>query len=355
MRIQTNRLKQSIYRLIDAATNSRDFRKALLERLREPLPFDAACCTTVDPNTLLSTGAVTEIGIEAIHDHLFEYEYLHEDFNKYELLVHEDIPVAILSEATAGELERSSRYREVLQPAGFADEMRAALIYEEKCWGYLTLFRRQLFTEMERKLLNDLIPAIASSLRTTSLFLPEDAVSRAGQGPGIMILSNELKSFSANQAAVQWLALIQQWENIDSKTMPRPIRAVCSRLLSQSLEDAVSSDVAKVSLCLPDLPCVTIRASRLHGSVGSAEIAVLIQQATPSEMLPMIADAYGLTKREKEIISELITGASTKELALTLHISTYTVQDHLKSIFAKTGVASRRELIWRLFSRFGCV
>ncbi|AZK47881.1 helix-turn-helix transcriptional regulator [Paenibacillus lentus] len=353
MKAQNNKMKQSIYRLFDAATTSRDFRKALIEQLRELLPFDAACCTTVDPETLLSTGAVTEMGIEAIHDHLFEYEYLREDFNKYELLVQEDIPVAILSMATTGELERSSRYREVLQPAGFADEMRAALIYEGKCWGYLTLFRRHLFTEIERKLLNDLIPAIASCLRTTSLFLPEDAVTRIGQGPGIMVLSDQLKSFSANQAAKQWLTLIQQWENIDSRTLPRPIRAVCSRLLSQSIGNAMSSDEAKVSLCLPDLPCVTIRASRLHGSVDS--IAVWMEQATPSEMLPMIADAYGLTKREKEIISELVTGASTKEVAHTLHISTYTVQDHLKSIFAKTGVASRRELIWQLFSRFSCV
>ncbi len=110
-----------------------------------------------------------------------------------------------------------------------------------------------------------------------------------------------------------------------------------------------------MSLCLPDLPCITIRASRLRGSAVTGGIAILLEQATPAEMLPMIADAYGLTEREKEIISELVTGASTKELAHTLHISTYTVQDHLKSIFAKTGVSSRRELIWHLFSRFSNV
>ncbi|MNY71864.1 CsgBAC operon transcriptional regulatory protein [compost metagenome] len=66
----------------------------------------------------------------------------------------------------------------------------------------------------------------------------------------------------------------------------------------------------------------------------------------------MTTEAFGFTEREKEIVHHLSGGHSTKELAQLLHISAYTVQDHLKSIFSKAGVSSRRELIWLLYSRY---
>ncbi|WP_246362923.1 helix-turn-helix transcriptional regulator [Paenibacillus alba] len=76
-------------------------------------------------------------------------------------------------------------------------------------------------------------------------------------------------------------------------------------------------------------------------------------------MPPLIAEAYGLSEREKQILDGLLRGFSTKELALSLRISTYTVQDHLKSIFVKTGVTSRRELIWAVIlslqRTIGCI
>ena len=66
-------------------------------------------------------------------------------------------------------------------------------------------------------------------------------------------------------------------------------------------------------------------------------------------MAPLIADAYGFTDTERRVTELVAQGLSTKQVAGRLRVSTYTVQDHLKSIFTKSGTGSRGELVARLF------
>lgn len=53
---------------------------------------------------------------------------------------------------------------------------------------------------------------------------------------------------------------------------------------------------------------------------------------------------YGLTPRERDIVSAVAAGRSNREIADQFAISVQTVKHHLTSIFDKTGVSSRLEL-----------
>jgi DNA-binding CsgD family transcriptional regulator len=84
-------------------------------------------------------------------------------------------------------------------------------------------------------------------------------------------------------------------------------------------------------------------AARLDGADGG--IAVSVRPARPDDVLEIVCRATGLSPRERELVALVVDGLATKTIARRLHLSEHTVQDHLKSVFAKVGVRSRRELV----------
>ena len=58
---------------------------------------------------------------------------------------------------------------------------------------------------------------------------------------------------------------------------------------------------------------------------------------------------YGLTEREPDVTRRVLRGHSTTEIAAGLCRSSNTVQQHLKTVFEKTGVRSRRDLVGKVF------
>jgi DNA-binding CsgD family transcriptional regulator len=122
---------------------------------------------------------------------------------------------------------------------------------------------------------------------------------------------------------------------------------VAAQLLA--VEDGVDAHPPMARVHVPEARWLTLRAARIADptSARHGTIAVTIEQASPQERLALFSRAGGLTPREDELLRHLATGGDTRELAGRMAVSQHTVQDHLKSIFAKTSTRTRRDLVSR--------
>jgi DNA-binding CsgD family transcriptional regulator len=109
------------------------------------------------------------------------------------------------------------------------------------------------------------------------------------------------------------------------------------------------------------LPC-TVRIRTQAGRWAVAEgapleggehgrVAITVREAAADESFDLLCRTYDFTRRERELVALVLAGLATNELAQALCISPYTVQDHLKAVFAKTQVHSRRELVSRVVGK----
>jgi DNA-binding CsgD family transcriptional regulator len=78
-------------------------------------------------------------------------------------------------------------------------------------------------------------------------------------------------------------------------------------------------------------------------------VAVIVERGDADRLAPLLMAAYELTEREKDVTQLVLQGETTSAIAARLFVSPQTVQQHLKSIFGKTGVRSRRELVSQVF------
>jgi DNA-binding CsgD family transcriptional regulator len=346
---ESNRLE--ILRLCHSGLDSGTLRARLLQRLRAVIPFDYAYFSTTDPATQFATSSVlvTEPP-EWCMSVFLENEFLQEDFNKFSDMLRDHQPVGVLSGATGHDLLRSQRYRDMLAPMAMDDELRAVFVTDAACWGTLCLHRgqdRAGYTPAESAYLAQLVPHIAEGLRK-ALLLGDAPSAETPDGPGVLILSEDLSIVATTAAAEYWLMELAQAG--DRYALPHPVRSVIAGL--EAIEHGlVANGAPKVRLRTRSGHWLVLYAARLNSSDSQRQISVIFEIAKPAEIAPLIMQAYQLTKREGEIVQCVLRGWSTTEIAAKLHISSNTVQDHLKAIFKKVDVGSRGELAARIFTQ----
>jgi DNA-binding CsgD family transcriptional regulator len=348
------RVRDDIMRLVHRGLPVPEFSRAVGDALGRAVPAEGSCLMTVDPATMLPTAEFVENGLPAAELlRLVEIEVREPDFNKWVQLVHADRPAASLSDVTAGDLDRSLRQREIRRPGGFSDELRVVLAGSTGTWGQLTVFReakRPYFSSAEVQFVSSMAGLIADGLRRGLLL----GNAQAGDDDvGLLVLDADDGVRLSNRAADRWLEGLGTGDRAGARlplvipAVARQARALCGPATSAA---PAPTDIppARARARTQSGQWLIVRGSLL-GDGPESPVAVLLEAARPAEMAPLMVDAYGFTDSERRVTELVAQGLSTKQIAGQLHVTSYTVQDHLKSIFAKSGSGSRGDLVARLF------
>ena len=340
-----------LVRLCHSGLSSLDLRTRAMQRLRRTIPIDSFWFATADPATLLPTSSLVEAIPEVATPIFLANEFLQDDVNKFTQLAAARPPVASLYHATSGNLEGSLRYREILVPIGFGDELRAALNTGGSCWGFMCLHRERKssnFTPAEAELLASVAPHLAQGLRAAVLLARAETDSDI-DGPGLLLLADDLSLVASTPQGARWLEEIA--DHPQRQGLPQVIYAAVARLTALEANAGLNSILApRARVQTRSGQWLIAHASRLSGRMALRETAVILEPAQPRDIAPLLLEAYGLTRREGEVAQLVLNGYSTTAIGGALKMADLTVQQHLKLIFHKVGVGSRRELVAQILT-----
>jgi hypothetical protein len=201
---ERQRVRDEVVRLVHRIAHVPQLAREVTRVLRRAVPFDGTCLITMDPATFLPTGEVVENALSPTAAvRLMEIEIREPDVNKFTYLARRRLPAAGLAAATAGELDRSTRHRELRRPSGFDDELRVVLTGATGTWGALTLLRearRPRFTPAETQLMASLAVPLADGIRRATLL---GSTADDAAGPGLLVLAPDYSLATANEAALR--------------------------------------------------------------------------------------------------------------------------------------------------------
>ncbi len=351
--LRTEPVQRGLEALARSGLGWRAFAVEATELLGAAVPFDAACIGPVDPDTGLLTGSVKRNLGDEMDAEFLRHEYVTDEVNLFLALARREHPVGILAEDTGGDPRRSSRHREVFVPHWALDhEMRAAALADGTPWAAVALYRSGAaggFSPAEAAFLARMAPTIALGVRAglVTAVVAGAADERAAPllGPAVLVVeADDSVSRLSPPAEVR----LSELGGAGWGALPNPVAAITAA--ARALAAGRLGTVPRLRVRTPAGEWLVVHAAPLSGPDGRPrQVVVTIEEARPPEIVPLVVAALGLTGREQEVVAGVLQGESTQEISRALHLSPWTVQDHLKAVFEKAGVGSRRELVARVF------
>ena len=353
------RAHERIGAVVSEPVDARTLRLQVLAVLREVIDFDAYVWLLTDPVTAVGAAPVAAVPCLPELPALIKAKYA-TPVNRWTVLQLQKSPAGTLSDAAGGELDRSLMWRNVLCRYGIGDVASAVFADQFGCWGFLDLWRdstRGSFSAADAGFLAAAAAPLATALRhcQARTFVDPATQHRPDLGPVVLTLGDDLRITSRTAASRGWLDALLPPE-ADERAIPASVYNVAAQLLA--VEQGVDAHPAFARTHLADGFWLALRAARLSPdqspASGAATIVVTIEEASASERVGLFGRAFGLSAREYELLGLLATGSDTRSMAREMSLSEHTIQDHIKSIFAKTGAHDRVTVLSRaLGTRLG--
>ena len=332
--------------------DARSLRLQVLAVLREVIDFDAYVWLLTDPVTAVGVAPLAEVPCLPELPALIRAKYA-TPVNRWTALRLQSSPARTLHDAAGGDLSQSLMWRDVLSRYGIGDVASAVFADQYGCWGFLDLWRNDTsgpFSAADAGFLAEVAAPLATGLRRcqASTFVDPATPHRPDLGPVVLMLDDDLRIASRTAASRAWLDALLPPEP-DQKAIPASVYNVAAQLLA--VEKGVDAHPAFARTHLANGFWLALRAARLSSDEPPADqgasIVVTIEEASASERLELFGRAFGLSAREDELLGLLAVGCDTRSMAREMSLSEHTIQDHLKSIFAKTAAHDRVTVLSR--------
>jgi DNA-binding CsgD family transcriptional regulator len=310
--------------------------------------YMGACWYTLDPASLLITSHYNE-DMPVLPPGSLANEYYEDDVNRLADVARSPSGLSTLHDATGGDPSSSPRWQANIQLGGDQELIVALRPAAEEAWGGLGLYREPgepMFDAGEISFVSTIAPVLGEGARR-ALLLGEATDPEGPQAPGLLVLSSGWEVESATPGVESWVSDLPDGD-WDAGRLPSAVLAVAGRALRSADGRDGPGQVALARVLTRSGTWVVLHGATMV-SDGRRRVAVIVEPAHPARITPLLMSAYGLSEREQDVTRLVLQGESTAAIAERLVVSPHTVQQHLKSIFEKTGVHSRRDLVGKVF------
>jgi DNA-binding CsgD family transcriptional regulator len=312
--------------------------------------YMSPCWFTFDPASLLVTSHF-QPEIPDLPPEWLAHEYFSDDVHKMADVARSERGISTVHEATGGDPSRSLGWREYVQPYGGDQELLVALrTAAGDAWGMMGLYREPgepMFDRDDFEFVRDVSPYLAEGARR-GLLVGEASDPEGPDAPGLVVLDQDWEVESLTPGVERWLAELPDGDWEARGKLPPSVLAVAGRALRSAEHPDAPGEIAVARVLSLEGRWIVLHGAALVAA-GGRRAAVIVEPAHPARISSLLMAAYGLTEREQDVTRLVLRGDSTVQIAAALSVSPDTVQQHLKRVFEKTGVRSRRDLVGKVF------